>query len=256
MTVGGSCAIVMTKALGHPYFWGQLKSSGEATMYPKVYSEGMGEPLTQLGLGNKHVVLGTESAVYSLGSSPCYGELGYGEGEKRSSTVFKPMGPVAEVPIIGVACGYAQTLMIADLSTREARKAMYQLPTLGTLSEIHTINELSDEAADVLEDDNFVIMLDNVQQIVELITATDDKPTIKKLKGAVIAKVCATITALFTKLKASFEGGAFVPTGPNPDEVQQAAATAYVKDLIEKNGTNAEEIAASITGALLEKVEA
>ena len=71
-----------------------------------------------------------------------------------------------------------------------------------------------------------------------------------------IAKVCATITALFTKLKASFEGGAFVPTGPNPDEVQQAAATAYVKDLIEKNGTNAEEIAASITGALLEKVEA
>lgn len=252
--VGGSCAIVMTKALGHPYFWGQLKSSGEATMYPKIYHEGMSEEkLQHMGLGHKHVVLATSNNTYALGSSPCYGELGYGDGEKRSSTVFRPMGSIGPVPILGVACGFAQSVMIADTSTAEARKALYQLPTLGTLSEVHTIIELAEEAADVLADENYVVMLDNVQQIVEMIVGTDDAGTLKKLRGNV-DKINGTIKEMFGKLKESFASGDFVPTGPSPDEGQLEAATLYVKDLIEKHGTDSDEIAASITGAISEKI--
>ena len=48
------------------------------------------------GLGHKHVVLATNNNTYALGSSPCYGELGYGDGEKRSSTLFKPMAPIGQ----------------------------------------------------------------------------------------------------------------------------------------------------------------
>jgi alpha-tubulin suppressor-like RCC1 family protein len=94
ISVGGSCAVAMTKSLGHPYFWGQLKSSGEATMYPKIYTEGMGEPPRFIGVGNKHVCIGTDSNVYSLGSSPCYGELGH--GARFSTEVYTRGAPIIE----------------------------------------------------------------------------------------------------------------------------------------------------------------
>jgi hypothetical protein len=45
--------------------------------------------------------------------------VGYGEHElSRSSTLFKSMLPIKNCPIFGVACGYAQTLLIADTSTK------------------------------------------------------------------------------------------------------------------------------------------
>ena len=95
--------------------------------------------------------------------------------------------------------------MIVDTSSREARKVLYSLPTIGTLSDFHTIKERMDECADVLADDNYVVLLDNIQDIVELVVATD-KSTLKKLKGE-LAGLTTTIQATFNKLRDSFAAG-------------------------------------------------
>lgn len=82
------------------------QTSGEATMYPKPSEEIRSVKLKTMAIGHKHVVITTtDDIIYTMGSSPCYGELGYGDGLMRSSTSFKAVGPLDAVPAFCVAAG-------------------------------------------------------------------------------------------------------------------------------------------------------
>ena len=76
-------------------------------------------------------------------------------------------------------------------------------------------------SADSLEDENYVVMLDNLQQIVETIGDTDDTGTLKKLRGNV-DKLNDAIKEMFANLTDGIATGEYVPTGPPkgpaPDE--------------------------------------
>lgn len=251
---GGSCCIAITRAQGHPFFWGQLKTSGEANMYPKKYNEMMGDALEKFDIGMKHVVTATVGMPYALGSSPCYGELGLGEGElSRSTTAFKAMAPIANVPIIDIACGYAQTLLVADISTAAARKDIYELPSLGTVTDNQAVQDLADQALDSIGSDQ-VVMLDNIKNIVEVLEVADED-TLKKAKKQV-GDLKKVVSKAFASLSAEFAKGEFVPTGVEVDEAQLEDATEYIKTLVAEHGTDADEIAAAVIGQIEEAIEA
>lgn len=57
------------------FFWGQSKSSGEATMYPKPVHDLQGWEIRSVGCSNKSIVVAAEETVISWGPSPTYGEL-------------------------------------------------------------------------------------------------------------------------------------------------------------------------------------
>jgi alpha-tubulin suppressor-like RCC1 family protein len=129
---GGSSCFVESRTQKQMFFWGQLKASGEATMYPKRYEDISSVAPEVFDVGMKHVLVSDGTNTFSMGASPCYGELGYGESiAGRSSTVFQPAGPLNGIPVIGIACGISQTIVIADNSTEAARKALEDLPTVG-----------------------------------------------------------------------------------------------------------------------------
>lgn len=57
------------------YFWGQAKSSGEATMYPKNVQDLNGWNVRSVGCANKSIVVTADESVVSWGPSPTYGQL-------------------------------------------------------------------------------------------------------------------------------------------------------------------------------------
>lgn len=109
------------------YFWGQNKSSGEATMYPKVVQDLCGWKITSLSCANRSIFLAAEGSCVSWGSSPTYGELGYGEGRAKSSTIPDEVKSLDGVYIHEVACGYGHTLLIARDSKPEDKSALLKL---------------------------------------------------------------------------------------------------------------------------------
>ena len=64
-------------------------------------------------------------------------------------------------------------------------------------------------SADSLDDENYVVMLDNVQQIVETVNGCDDTATLKKLRGSV-EKLNGTIMEMFGAMKEGFASGEYV----------------------------------------------
>ena len=128
---GGLCGFARTNTESKLYFWGQTKPTGEATMYPKPWYDLAPFLVSTVGVGAKHTVAMTEQGCISFGASPCYGELGYGEGVSRSSTVPKRVAGLDGVNIIATACGHSHTLMIADVSTPEEEAKLAELPYFG-----------------------------------------------------------------------------------------------------------------------------
>ncbi|RWS06750.1 RCC2-like protein [Dinothrombium tinctorium] len=95
------------------YFWGQTKSSGEATMYPKAVQDLSGWHIRSVGTANKSIVVAADESVISWGPSPTYGELGYGENKAKSSTTPQELKLLEGIYVHKVSCGYGHTLMIA-----------------------------------------------------------------------------------------------------------------------------------------------
>jgi hypothetical protein len=85
-------------------FFGKTKTSGEATMYPKLIDDLMGWRVRAFGAGNSSIIVGAEKSVISWGPSPTRGELGYGKGEKTSSTKPKKMDPMENYIVSQIAC--------------------------------------------------------------------------------------------------------------------------------------------------------
>lgn len=55
------------------YFWGQAKTSGEATMYPKNVQDLNGWVVRSVGCSNRSIVVAADESVVSWGPSPTYG---------------------------------------------------------------------------------------------------------------------------------------------------------------------------------------
>lgn len=257
--VGQSCAIVLTRANnGQPWFWGQLKANADATMYPKRYEPLVGEHLNCVGIGRKHVVVGSQSGAYSLGSSPCFGELGYGDAHSKTSTTFRPMEPLFGAPLMSISCGLAQTVMVVDNSTPEARRALQKLPTLGTLSAKWEVLECMEEANSVvdLDENNQVVMLDTVHQICDIIRIADDA-TLQKLAGSKDA-IVATVRSVWAKVADDIKADELelkMPEDQFFNEDRQADTEDWVKDLLEVHGPDAEAISDSLIAAIEETFE-
>ena len=63
------------------------------------------QSLNCMSVGRKHValVINSPNETYTMGSSPCYGELGYGEGIGKSSTTFNPVNTTPGLAWIGIS---------------------------------------------------------------------------------------------------------------------------------------------------------
>jgi len=106
------------------YFWGQNKSSGEATMYPKNVQDLCGWRIRDVSCAYKSIVVLAEDSCISWGPSPTYGELGYGEGKNKSSAIPQEVRTLDGIYVTHVSCGYAHTLMVARDQTQKDRDAI------------------------------------------------------------------------------------------------------------------------------------
>jgi len=110
------------------HFWGQTKSSGEATMYPKLVQDLCGWNVRLVACANKSIVVAADNSLISWGPSPTYGELGYGENKAKSSTTPQEVKLLDGVYIRNVACGYGHSLMIAKDETDADKAKIDKLP--------------------------------------------------------------------------------------------------------------------------------
>ena len=110
------------------YFWGQTKSAGEATMYPKPLQDLCGWNIRSIGCCNKSIMIAADESVITWGPSPTYGELGYGENRPKSSTTPQEVKPLEGIHVNTVACGFGHALMIARDQTAEERARIAKLP--------------------------------------------------------------------------------------------------------------------------------
>lgn len=109
------------------YFWGQNKSSGEATMYPKNVQDLCGWKITAVSCANRSIFVIADETCISWGPSPTYGELGYGEGKSKSSTTPQEVKTLEGVHINDVACGFGHTLLISRDGSSEDQAALDKL---------------------------------------------------------------------------------------------------------------------------------
>lgn len=124
---GGTYCLALDEN-GILYFWGQTKSSGEATMYPKQVQDLSGWQIRSVATSNKSIVIAADESVISWGPSPTYGELGYGENRNKSSTTPQELKLLEGIHVHRVSCGYGHSLMIARVDTDEERKTLEKLP--------------------------------------------------------------------------------------------------------------------------------
>ena len=128
MFAGSTFSIALDES-GLLYFWGQSKSSGEATMYPKNIQDLCGWNIRHVACANKSIVVLADNSVISWGPSPTYGELGYGENKAKSSTIPQEMKLLDGIYIRTVACGFGHTLMIARDETQAEMDLIAKLPS-------------------------------------------------------------------------------------------------------------------------------
>jgi len=124
----GSTFCLAVNKLGALYFWGQNKSAGEATMYPKPVHDLSGWNIRSIGCCHKSIVVAADNSVISWGSSPTYGELGYGVSGVKSSTTPQEVKPLEGIYVHKVAGGWGHALLIARADTEQDRTKLDALP--------------------------------------------------------------------------------------------------------------------------------
>lgn len=82
----GSSYSLAVSDFGALYLFGQTKRTGEANMYPKPVQDLAGWDIHQLAAGNTSIIVAADDTVIAWGASPTYGELGFGEFTKSSTT--------------------------------------------------------------------------------------------------------------------------------------------------------------------------
>lgn len=160
--------------------------------------------------------------------------------------------------VVSHPCSLAQTVMVVDNSTPEARRALQKLPTLGTLSAKWEVLECMEEANSVvdLDENNQVVMLDTVHQICDIIRIADDA-TLQKLAGSKDA-IVATVRSVWAKVADDIKADELelkMPEDQFFNEDRQADTEDWVKDLLEVHGPDAEAISDSLIAAIEETFE-
>jgi len=125
-----ACGSLYTAALGYPvlrngvvssggqatfYMWGRVRAASQNSwMYPQGEDDLRGWNLGTFACGAAHTVVAADSSVISWGPQCSCGELGYGEGEKKSSSRPKKCDDLEKMVVAQVACGLAHTVMLVD----------------------------------------------------------------------------------------------------------------------------------------------
>lgn len=95
------------------FMWGRVKSaSQDPWMYPKPEDELRGWKVHCLGTGATHNVLHADDAVISWGPACLSGELGFGEGGKKSSAKPAKVDSLDGVKVAQVACSIATSFLL------------------------------------------------------------------------------------------------------------------------------------------------
>uniref|UniRef100_A0A8C4REX4 Regulator of chromosome condensation 2 n=1 Tax=Eptatretus burgeri TaxID=7764 RepID=A0A8C4REX4_EPTBU len=124
---GFSCSLAVLDS-GSLYFWGSTNTARDATMYPKAVQELCGWRVRSLSCGKSSIVITADDSTISWGPWPTYGELGYGEGRPRSSSVPQELKKLDGIYIQEVAMGFAHSLFLARDETAEDREKIEKLP--------------------------------------------------------------------------------------------------------------------------------
>ncbi len=112
------------------YRWGIWKPTGDAQMYPVIEHDLTGWEVRSFTAGPTSCFIAAETSAISSGCSPAYGELGYGENEKKSSTSLKKVDALEDLVTEQVAMGQAFTFLIVDVTKKEHRKFVDELSEL------------------------------------------------------------------------------------------------------------------------------
>ena len=134
ITCGNTCTYVVA---GEPYnslyMFGITKRSGEATMSPTIVDQVSNWRIKSVSAGNTSTICYAtcfeESKIISWGSSPTFGELGYGENEIRSSTTSKAVEYLDDAVVHQVSSGICHSLIIVDIDDKKSREKVEALPT-------------------------------------------------------------------------------------------------------------------------------
>ncbi len=122
----GSTSSFCTITGGMLYCWGKLKVSGDNQMYPIAYDGLMGWDIKSLSCGATtfgcSASAGGEQSVITWGQA-MYGELGYGEGGKKSSAMPDKCMALEGVKCYQVAMGQAHSLFLVDSEDEKVKNA-------------------------------------------------------------------------------------------------------------------------------------
>ncbi|CAM9946083.1 protein RCC2 homolog isoform X1 [Lampetra fluviatilis] len=124
---GYSCTFAIN-VVGTLYFWGSTNTSRDPTMYPKAVHDLCGTHVRSLACGKSSILITSDDSTMSWGPWPTYGELGYGEGKQRSSSVPQELKKLSGIHIHEVAMGFAHSLLLARDESEEDKALVHQIP--------------------------------------------------------------------------------------------------------------------------------
>ena len=116
LTCGSMCCNVIDVNQSALYFWGIRKVNNEANLEPKLVGNVQGWKVSKVACGPSSTIVaadyGGDSSLITWGLSPTHGELGYGEGVPKSSSVSKKVESLDTATILDVAMGLGNSLAI------------------------------------------------------------------------------------------------------------------------------------------------
>nr|XP_034185599.1 protein RCC2 homolog [Osmia lignaria] len=122
----GSTYSIAINVHGSALMFGQTKRTGEANMYPKPIQDLSGWEIRCVGCSQTSVVVAADDSVIAWGASPTFGELGFGEMRKSSTTPME-VKALEGLYITAVTCGLSHTLMICRDESEEEKVKINKL---------------------------------------------------------------------------------------------------------------------------------
>lgn len=125
----GSQSSTILTAHGHVYYWGRHRPNDEATMRPTLLDvlSNNGHVITALAGGYQSIFCSSKNGVTISWGNGLVGELGFGEGNPKSSSKPKFVEKLDCCLVTEVSCGYGHTLFLVrdeDAEDKKARKKM------------------------------------------------------------------------------------------------------------------------------------
>ena len=114
------------------FMCGRVRSASQnAWMYPKTEDELRGWALHAFDVGAAHNVFHADDAVIAWGSACTSGELGLGDGGKKSSSAPTKVDSLDGFKVAQVACGIANTVLLVEGGAKVDALPEYEPPSKG-----------------------------------------------------------------------------------------------------------------------------